>query len=84
MRIGRDLEVRHDQTPARGSSPCPTARRQRAEPGTSEVGAQVTVTATRTSDSVFQNWSVDGTVVSAEVSSTVTVSTDQVLTANFR
>jgi hypothetical protein len=42
------------------------------------------VTATPRSDSVFQNWTVDGTVVSAEASYTFTVSTDQVLTANFR
>ncbi|MGW6276352.1 discoidin domain-containing protein [Kribbella sp. NPDC055071] len=54
-----------------------------SEPGTYEVGAQVTVTATPSSDSVFQNWTVDGTVVSTEPSYTFTVSTDQVLTANF-
>lgn len=54
-----------------------------SEPGTYEVGAQVTVTAATTSDSVFQNWTVDGTVVSAEPSYTFTVSADQVLTANF-
>ncbi|MEV5961118.1 glycosyl hydrolase family 28-related protein [Kribbella sp. NPDC051952] len=54
-----------------------------SEPGTYEVGAQVTVTAAPTSDSVFQNWTVDGTVVSTEASYTFTVSTDQVLTANF-
>ncbi|MEV0289794.1 glycosyl hydrolase family 28-related protein [Kribbella sp. NPDC050820] len=54
-----------------------------SEPGTYEVGAQVTVTARPTSDSVFQNWTVDGVVVSAETSYTFTVSTDQVLTANF-
>jgi hypothetical protein len=54
-----------------------------SEPGTYEVGAQVTVTATAISDSVFQNWTVDGAVVSAEASYTFTVATDQVLTANF-
>ncbi|HET6989426.1 MAG TPA: glycosyl hydrolase family 28-related protein, partial [Kribbella sp.] len=54
-----------------------------SEPGTYEIGAQVTVTAAPTSDSVFQNWTVDGTVVSTEPSYTFTVSTDQVLTANF-
>ncbi|WP_433169583.1 discoidin domain-containing protein [Kribbella sp. CA-247076] len=54
-----------------------------SEPGTYEVGAQVTVTATPTSDSVFRNWTVDGTVVSTEASYTFTVATDQVLTANF-
>ncbi|WP_329477246.1 discoidin domain-containing protein [Kribbella sp. NBC_01484] len=55
-----------------------------SEPGTYEVGAQVIVTATPTSDSVFQNWTVNGTVVSTEPSYTFTVSTDQVLTANFQ
>jgi hypothetical protein len=55
-----------------------------SEPGTYEVGAQVTVTATPFSDSVFQSWTVDGVVVSTEASYTFTVSTDQVLTANFR
>lgn len=55
-----------------------------SEPGTYEVGAQVTVTATATSDSVFRNWTVNGTVVSTEPSYTFTVSTDQVLTANFQ
>ncbi|MFI7064223.1 glycosyl hydrolase family 28-related protein [Kribbella sp. NPDC050124] len=54
-----------------------------SEPGTYEVGAQVTVTATPTSDSVFRNWTVDGVVVSTEASYTFTVGTDQVLTANF-
>jgi hypothetical protein len=54
-----------------------------SEPGTYEVGAQVTATATPTSDSVFQSWTVDGAVVSTEASYTFTVSTDQVLTANF-
>ncbi len=54
-----------------------------SEPGTYEVGAQVTVTATPTSDSVFQNWTVDGAVVSTDASYTFTVATDQVLTANF-
>jgi len=54
-----------------------------SEPGTYEVGAQVTVTATPASDSVFQNWTVNGEVVSTEQSYTFTVSADQVLTANF-
>ncbi|MGW1340658.1 glycosyl hydrolase family 28-related protein [Kribbella sp. NPDC002412] len=54
-----------------------------SEPGTYEVGAQVTVTATPRSDSVFQSWTVDGVVVSTEASYTFTVGTDQVLTANF-
>ncbi|TCC47999.1 coagulation factor 5/8 type domain-containing protein [Kribbella capetownensis] len=55
-----------------------------SEPGTYEVGAQVTVTAAPTSDSVFQNWTVDGVVVSTDASYTFTVATDQVLTANFQ
>ncbi|TCC61260.1 coagulation factor 5/8 type domain-containing protein [Kribbella pittospori] len=55
-----------------------------SEPGTYEVGAQVTVTAAATSDSVFQNWTVDGVVVSTDASYTFTVATDQVLTANFQ
>jgi List-Bact-rpt repeat protein len=55
-----------------------------SEPGTYEVGAQVTVTAAPTSDSVFQNWTVDGVVVSTDTSYTFTVGTDQVLTANFQ
>jgi hypothetical protein len=55
-----------------------------SEPGKYEVGAQVTVTATPTSDSVFQSWTVNGTVVSTAPSYTFTVSTDQVLTANFQ
>jgi hypothetical protein len=54
-----------------------------SEPGTYEVGAQVTVTATPTSDSVFQNWTTNGAVVSTASSYTFTVSADQVLTANF-
>jgi hypothetical protein len=57
-----------------------------SEPGTYEVGAQVTVTAEPSSDSVFQNWTVDGTVVSTAPSYTFTVeagSTDRTLTANF-
>ncbi len=54
-----------------------------SEPGTYEVGAQVTATAAPTSDSVFQSWIVDGAVVSTEASYTFTVATDQVLTANF-
>ncbi|WP_406055247.1 discoidin domain-containing protein [Kribbella sp. NBC_00889] len=55
-----------------------------SEPGTYEVGAQVTVTAAPTSDSVFQNWTVDGVVVSTDASYTISVATDQVLTANFQ
>ena len=54
-----------------------------SEPGTYEVGAQVTVTATPGSDSVFQNWTVNGQVVSTEASYTFAVTADQVLTANF-
>lgn len=54
-----------------------------SEPGTYEVGAQVTVTATPESDSVFQNWTVNGEMVSADASYTFTVTADQVLTANF-
>ncbi|MEU8222410.1 glycosyl hydrolase family 28-related protein [Kribbella sp. NPDC048915] len=54
-----------------------------SEPGTYEVGAQVTVTAAPGSDSVFQNWTDNGTVVSTAPSYTFTVGTDQVLTANF-
>jgi hypothetical protein len=54
-----------------------------SEPGTYEVGAQVTVTAAPGSDSVFQNWTVNGSVVSADASYTFTVTADQVLTANF-
>lgn len=54
-----------------------------SEPGTYEVGAQVTVTAEPGSDSVFQDWTVDGAVVSTEASYTFTVTADQVLTANF-
>jgi len=54
-----------------------------SEPGKYEVGAQVTVTATPRSDSVFQNWTVNGQVVSTEASFTFTVTADQVLTANF-
>ncbi|MEV4262122.1 glycosyl hydrolase family 28-related protein [Kribbella sp. NPDC049584] len=55
-----------------------------SEPGKYEVGAQVTVTATPSSDSVFRSWTVNGTVVSTAPSYTFTVSTDQVLTANFQ
>jgi hypothetical protein len=55
-----------------------------SEPGTYEVGAQVIVTAAPTSDSVFRNWTVNGTVVSTEPSYSFTVSADQVLTANFQ
>ncbi|MFF1819448.1 discoidin domain-containing protein [Kribbella sp. NPDC058245] len=54
-----------------------------SEPGKYEPGAQVTVTAAPTSDSVFQNWTVAGTVVSTDPAYTFTVTTDQVLTANF-
>jgi hypothetical protein len=54
-----------------------------SEPGTYEVGAQVTVTATPGSDSVFQNWTVNGEIVATTPSYTFTVATDQVLTANF-
>jgi hypothetical protein len=54
-----------------------------SEPGTYEVGAQVTVTAAPGSDSVFRDWTVDGTVVSTAPSYTFTVGTDQILTANF-
>ncbi|MFK4085345.1 discoidin domain-containing protein [Kribbella sp. NPDC020789] len=54
-----------------------------SEPGKYEPGAQVTVTAAPTSDSVFRNWTVAGTVVSTDPVYTFTVTTDQVLTANF-
>jgi hypothetical protein len=54
-----------------------------SEPGTYEVGAQVTVTATPGSDSVFQNWTVNGEIVATTPSYTFAVATDQVLTANF-
>ncbi|WP_350276205.1 discoidin domain-containing protein [Kribbella sp. HUAS MG21] len=54
-----------------------------SEPGTYEVGAQVTVTAAPGSDSVFRDWTVNGTVVSTAPSYTFTVAADQVLTANF-
>ena len=54
-----------------------------SEPGTYEVGAQVTVTAAPGSDSVFRDWTVDGAVVSTDASYTFAVATDQVLTANF-
>ena len=54
-----------------------------SEPGTYEVGAQVTVTATPGSDSVFRDWTVDGTVVSTQPVYTFTVTADQILTANF-
>jgi hypothetical protein len=54
-----------------------------SEPGTYEVGAQVTATATAASDNVFRDWTVNGVVVSTEPSYTFTVSADQVLTANF-
>ncbi|NIK59660.1 discoidin domain-containing protein [Kribbella shirazensis] len=55
-----------------------------SEPGTYEVGAQVTVTAAPGSDSVFRDWTVNGTVVSTAPSYTFTVTADQILTANFR
>ncbi|WP_433023150.1 glycosyl hydrolase family 28-related protein [Kribbella sp. CA-294648] len=54
-----------------------------SEPGTYEVGAQVTVTARPESDSVFRSWTVDGVVVSTDASYSFAVSADQVLTANF-
>jgi len=54
-----------------------------SEPGKYEVGAQVTVTATPGSDSVFQNWTVAGAVVSTDASYSFPVAADQVLTANF-
>jgi len=54
-----------------------------SEPGTYEVGAQVTVTAAPGSDSVFRDWTVNGTVVSTAPSYTFTVSADQNLIANF-
>ncbi|MEU0089894.1 glycosyl hydrolase family 28-related protein [Kribbella sp. NPDC006257] len=54
-----------------------------SEPGTYEVGAQVTVTAAPGSDSVFQNWTVNGEIVATTPAYTFTVATDQVLTANF-
>ncbi|MFC9688719.1 discoidin domain-containing protein [Kribbella sp. NPDC056951] len=54
-----------------------------SEPGKYEPGAQVTVTAAPTSDSVFQNWTVAGEVVSTDPEYRFTVTTDQVLTANF-
>lgn len=54
-----------------------------SEPGTYEVGAQVTAIATPTSAGVFRDWTVDGVVVSAEPRYTFTVTADQVLTANF-
>ncbi|TWD84148.1 pectate lyase-like protein [Kribbella amoyensis] len=54
-----------------------------SEPGTYEVGTQVTATATPGSDSVFRNWTIDGQVVSADPGYTFTVTTDQVLTAHF-
>ena len=43
----------------------------------------MTVTATPGSDSVFQNWTVNGEIVATTPSYTVTVTADQVLTANF-
>jgi hypothetical protein len=54
-----------------------------SEPGKYEPGAQVTVTASAGSDSVFQNWTVNGVIVSADPAYTFTVATDQILTANF-
>ncbi|GAB3923527.1 hypothetical protein GCM10029976_013850 [Kribbella albertanoniae] len=54
-----------------------------SEPGKYEPGAQVTVTATPESDSVFQNWTVAGAVVSTDPEYSFTVTTDQILTANF-
>ncbi|GAA3094487.1 hypothetical protein JOF29_004037 [Kribbella aluminosa] len=52
-------------------------------PGTYEVGAQVTVTAAPRSDSVFRDWTVNGAVVATTPSYIFTVTTDQILTANF-
>jgi hypothetical protein len=54
-----------------------------SEPGSYEIGAQVTVTAAPASDNVFQNWTVNGEVVSTDASYTFTVTADQVLTAHF-
>ncbi len=54
-----------------------------SEPGKYEPGAQVTVTATPESDSVFQNWTVAGAVVSTDPAYSFTVTTDQILTAHF-
>ncbi|TDD45875.1 coagulation factor 5/8 type domain-containing protein [Kribbella antibiotica] len=54
-----------------------------SEPGKYEPGTPVTVTAAPTSDSVFRNWTVAGTEVSTDSTYTFTVTTDQVLTANF-
>jgi hypothetical protein len=54
-----------------------------SEPGTYEVGAQVTVTAAPGSDSVFRDWPVDGTVVSTAPSYTFTVFAEQKLIPNF-
>lgn len=54
-----------------------------SEPGTYEVGAQVTATAEAGSNSVFQQWTVNGEPVSTDPAYTFTVTADQVLTANF-
>ena len=73
---------RHVSVAVAGSGTATIAGNE-SEPGTYEVGAQVTVTAAPESDSVFQNWTVDGEVVATAPAYTFTVATDQVLTANF-
>lgn len=73
---------RHVSVAAAGNGTVAIAGNE-SEPGTYEVGAQVTVTATAASDSVFQNWTVGGAVVSTDASYGFAVTADQVLTANF-
>ncbi|GAA3540754.1 glycosyl hydrolase family 28-related protein [Kribbella ginsengisoli] len=73
---------RHVSVAAAGNGTATIAGNE-SEPGTYEVGAQVTVTATAASDSVFQNWTVGGVVVSTDASYSFGVTADQVLTANF-
>jgi hypothetical protein len=73
---------RHVSVEAAGNGTVKLAGNE-SEPGSYEVGAQLTVTATAGSDSVFRNWTVDGAVVSTEASYSFAVSADQVLTANF-
>ncbi|NEA32564.1 glycosyl hydrolase family 28-related protein [Streptomyces sp. SID13031] len=73
---------RHVSVAAAGNGTVKIAGNE-SEPGTYEIGAQVTVTATPASDSVFQNWTVGGAVVSTDASYTLAVTADQVLTANF-
>lgn len=73
---------RHVSVAAAGNGTVAIAGNE-SEPGTYEVGAQVTVTATAASDSVFQNWTVGGAVVSTDASYSLAVTADQVLTANF-